>query len=272
MVTAVILLTLAVSVGGRLLISYGEAEGKEMDMEHVSDVEDSMLNMRGSMYTLLGAHDTRTTIVNRVSLGTFGNPYLAVARSSGTMVVDQSQDEFSITVLMGPSGSETMLDTVSGSMVYVGDLYYFEDHDYHFEGGAIIVDEGGFREMSSWPSIELVETPSGHGIYLSFYGFGSNRLSISGIESIIMEVQLESFTARSIQLTGQSVTIRVNSFAEEVWKGYFEDLMSQGGMVNGIDYMISDPTDWTDVDDYLQIEIRNLQFLDLDMGVMGVSL
>jgi len=254
------------------LISYGEAEGKESDMEHVSDVEDSLMNVRGSMYTLLDSSDTRTSIVNMVTLGTFGNPYLAVARSSGTLEVEPSQDRFFAMVMVGPSGSETMVDLVGGNMVYEGDIYYFEDHDYHFEGGAVIVDEGGSKAMSSWPSIDLVETPTGHGIYLSMYGMGSNRLSISGIESVILSVRLESFTSRSLALSGESVTLRINSFSEEVWKGYFTDLLMGESLVAGVDFIITDPADWNDPSDFLEVEIRDMEFINMDIGVMGVSI
>jgi hypothetical protein len=272
MVTAVLLLSLAVSVGGRLLISYGEAQGKEMDMAHVDDVQDSMMGMRGSMYTLLDAGDTRTHIVNRVTLGTFGNPYLAVARSSGTLSVEPTPSQFSMALMVGPSGLETILDSISGAIVYTGDLYYFEDQDYHFEGGAVIIDEGGSMAMASPPSFELRQTPTGFGLIVSLYGMGGNEVSISGIESVIVKVRMETYTTHSIDLAGQSVRIRINSFAEKVWKDHFSEIFATAGLVPGVDYTFTDPVDWNDPYQYLDVEFKGMDFIHSRMGVMGVML
>ncbi|MDG6224507.1 MAG: hypothetical protein QCI82_03240 [Candidatus Thermoplasmatota archaeon] len=274
MVTAVILLSLAVSVGGRLLISYGEAQGKEMDMEHISDVEDSLLNMRGSMYTLLDAKDSRTTVVNRLTLGTFGNPYLAVARSSGSLEVRPDRDRFFCSLYAGPTGSEILLDTVTGSIKYDSELFYFEDQDYYFEGGAIIIDESGYRTMSSFPSVELRETPTGWGIALSFYGLGSEPFSVSGIESISAEVSLQSYTSRTLTLSEatDSIMLRINSFSEQSWKAYFDSFLGGKGLVNGVHYSFTDPVDWEDTTQFLEVRIDTMQYISYDMGVMGVNI
>jgi hypothetical protein len=272
MVTAVLLLSLAVSVGGRLLISYGEVQGKEMDMEHTDDVQDSLLSLRGSMYTLLDAGDTRTQIVNRLTLGTFGNPYLAVARSSGTLTIKPQSSEFSITVLVGPSGSESLMDQVSGSVVYDGNMYYFEDHAYHFEGGGVLLDEGGSRAMASPPAFELRETPGGYGVILSFYGMGGNEVSISGIETVIMKVRMETYTAHQFDLEGDSVRLRINSYAELVWKDYFTQMLTAAGLTSGVDYVITDPVDWNDSSQFLDIELRGMDFLTERMGIMEVTI
>lgn len=270
MVTAVLLLTLALSVGGRLLISYGEAQGKEMDMEHIDDVQDSMTGIRGSMYTLLDAGDMSTNIVNRVTLGTFGNPYLATAMSSGTLSVEPSASYFSLEVLVGTPGAETTLDSISGAMVYRSDLYYSNDQDLDFEGGGLIVDEGGMMAMSSPPSFELRETPTGYGIMMSFYGMGGGRMSISGTESILVEVRMESYTIHTIDLEGDSVRIRINSVAEGVWKDFFSEVLRIAGLASGVDYEFTDPVDWQDPDQYLEVEFRGMDFLHSKMGVMGV--
>jgi hypothetical protein len=272
MVTAVLLLSLAVSVGGRLLISYGEAQGKEMDMEHLDDVQDSLQRTRGSMYTLLDAGDTRTQIVNRITLGTFGNPYLAVARSSGTLSIRPDPTDFTVSVLAGPSGSESLLDEVSGSIVFEGSLYYYQDQDYHFEGGAVIVDQGGFRAISSPPAFELRETPGGFGVFLSFYGMAGGAVSLSGIETIVMKVRMESYTAHRFDLSGDSVRIRVNSNAEMVWRDYFLERFKTHNLVAGADYVITNPVDWTSPAQFLDIELRGMDYLNERMGIMEVTI
>jgi hypothetical protein len=272
MVTAVLLLTLALSVGGRLLISYGEAQGKEMDMAHVDDVQDSMVGIRGSMYTLLDAGDMNTRIVNRVTLGTFGNPYLATAMSSGTLSIEPSASYFSLEVLVGPSGAESPLDSVSGAMVYSSDLYYFNDQDLVFEGGGVIVDEGGMMAMSSPPSFEFRETQTGHGIVMSFYGIGGLRSSISGTETIMVEVVMESYSFHNIDLEGQSVRVRINGASEQVWKGHFSEVLLSAGLASGVDYEFVDPSDWQDPDQYMEVEFRGMESLQSRMGVMGVMI
>jgi len=83
MVTAVLLLSIFLSVGSNYLLEHGDNVGKEEDMVHAAYVEDSFLNTRSSMSSLLKAADTKTVIIERFTLGTSGNPYLGVARSSG---------------------------------------------------------------------------------------------------------------------------------------------------------------------------------------------
>ena len=97
MVTAVLLLSIFLSVGSNYLLEYGKILGKEKDMEHSTDVEESLLRTRASMSVLLDSEDLNTVIIDRYTLGTFGNPYLTVARSSCTLTIDPDPSFFQIT-------------------------------------------------------------------------------------------------------------------------------------------------------------------------------
>ena len=130
MVTSVMLLSIFLSVGSSYILDYGDVVGKESDMAHAADIEESFLRSRASMNSLLRAQDTRTFIIDRYTLGTVGNPYLTVARSSGTLYADPDPDSFQFQIILDDGVNEVVLNTVNGLMAYESN-YYFVDFLRH---------------------------------------------------------------------------------------------------------------------------------------------
>ena len=108
-VTTVLLMSIALSFGGSMLMDYGEVVGKEDEMTHVASIQDSFIRLRTSMYSLLEGEDTSATIINRITLGTYGNPYLAVSRASGTLTIDPTNDRFSVSIVFKDAGGNVGL-------------------------------------------------------------------------------------------------------------------------------------------------------------------
>lgn len=273
MVTAVLLLSIAVSFGGSMLLRYGEITGKESDMEHSADVEDSFLRLRTSMNTLLEEKDTGTTILNRLTLGTYGNPYLTVARSSGEMSMSASPELFHMTISLRSGMAETLLNTVNGGIRYHVNNFYFNDQTYHFLGGGLIREEYGQSVMVSDPPIHITKGESTWGLEVRSFGMTGDQWSVSGIDTVMMSVNMESDADIYRELSaGQSIIMEINGYGEEAWaihlKGYFEE----NGMVQGTDYKIIEAADPTSPGEQLTIELLTLDFFQAYIGEMEVTI
>ena len=170
MVTSVLLLSIFLSVGSSYLLDHGKVVGKESDMAHATDIEESFLRTRASMRSLLKSRDTNTFIYDRYTLGTPGNPYLTVARSSGTLYADPDPDAFQLQVVLIDGASENILNTVNGVMVYESNNYYFHDQVYYFTAGGVVLEQYGSQVMSATPDIDLQSTMSGYQIQFFLYG------------------------------------------------------------------------------------------------------
>lgn len=268
-ITAVILMSLGAAVGGKLLLNYGETIGKEDDMIHISDVGDSFIRIRGSMYSLLDSGDTRSMIVSRITLGTAGNPYLAVARSSGKLSYEVSRDNFHITFYRSSGGVEALIDSASGSMTYQSNNYYFNDQTLQFSGGGIVVDEYGFKAMSAPPSANMIRGVDTYGIEMDVYGMSGHSWSVSGIDAIPLGITMSGFSHTSLDLSaGESIIIRVSGEVRYAWSAYLRSYLGGLGLTEGAagDFVI------TSFADHEDIELTELAFFECNVGVMEVSI
>ena len=268
-ITAVILLSLAAAVGGRLLLDYGESIGKEDDMIHISDVEDSFIRLRGSMYSLLDSEDTRSTIVSRVTLGTSGNPYLTVARSSGKLSYDVGTDNFDIAFYRNVGGVEVLIDSASGSITYESNNYYFDDQSLIYSGGGIVVDEYGFKAMSAPPSIKMERGFDSYGISMNIYGMSGYSWSISGIDAIPLSITMNAFSQTALNMGGgETIIVRISGEVRNAWSAYLRAYLSSLGLTEGAadDFLI------TSYGDHQDIELKTMSFFVCNVGVMEVSI
>ncbi len=273
MVSAVLLLSIAVSFGGSMLLNYAEISGKESDMEHASGVEDSLLRLRTSMTMLLDRKDTKTTIVNRLTLGTYGNPYMTVARSSGEMSMTSSPEMFQMSVVLRSGGSETTLNTVNGGISYHVNNFYFHDQSYFFLGGGLIREEYGQRVMSSAPPIFTVRAESTWGLELRTFGMTGDPWSVSGIDTVLMSVSLvsDSDIYRDLSV-GETIAIYVNGYGEDAWADYFGAYFKENGFSENVDYRVTEAVDLSSPTEHLTVEVLSADFFQGNLGEMEVNI
>jgi hypothetical protein len=273
MVTSVLLLSIFLSVGSSYLLDYGKVVGKENDMAHASDIEESFLRTRASMRSLLKARDTKTFIYDRYTLGTPGNPYLTVARSSGTLSADPDPDSFQMQIVIEDGASENILNTVNGVMTYESNNYYFHDQIYHFTAGGVVLEQYGSQVMSATPDIDLLSTPGGNQIRIFLYGITNTYWRISGIESLPVSHKLAgSSEIDETILPGQSVSFRINGVGERAWYDYMRGMLVDNGMTEGVDFTATAPADWDDPLDEVEIDITAVTELYARIGEMEVTL
>ena len=274
MTTTVLILSILISVGGKLLIDYGDVVGKEEDMMHMSDVEGSLVKLRGSMLSLLEAEDTNTRIINRFTLGTPGNAYLAVARSSGVLRMDPCPAGFQISVHKEAGGSRSLIDSVSGSIVYTARNYYFNERVYLFEGGGILMEEYSFLAMSSTPSVMLREMEDGESaLSLNLYGMTGNEWTMTGIDTIVMTVTMDSYAYTTMDLEdGEDIVIRTIGVGLQGWADYLRSFLGSHGFTEGSGFTVTEPADWSDTTLPLEVTITGLESLSLRTGIMEVTL
>ena len=270
MVTAVLMLSIALSVGGNMLLKYGEVVGKESDMEHASGVEDSFLRLRTSMSALLEGQDTDTTIVNRLTMGTYGNPYLGVARSSGQMSMTPNPDLFQMTISIKTATSETTLNTVNGVIRYHINNYYFQDQTFTYLGGGTIREEYGQTVMTSAPPIFVVRSGSVWGLELRSYSMTGDSWSVSGIDTVMMSVQMDGYSDiyRDIK-AGQTIVLKVDGYGEDAWADHFRGYLEAAGLAPGTDFTVIDAT--TEVP-YITVELKTISFFQGYIGEMEVTI
>lgn len=273
MVSAVLLLSIAVSFGGSMMLNYAEIEGKESDMEHASGVEDSFLRLRTSMTMLLDEHDTKTTIVNRLTLGTYGNPYMTVARSSGEMTMTSSPELFQMSVALRSGGTDTVLNTINGGISYHVNNFYFHDQTYNSVGGGLIREEYGQRVMSSAPPIFIIRAESTWGLELTAFGMTGDHWSVSGIDTVLMSVSMESDSDIYRELgVGESIIIMINGYGEDAWADFFGNFFEDNRFTENVDYRIVEAVDLASPVQSLTVELLTANFFQGYMGEMEVTI
>ncbi len=271
-VTTVLLMSIALSFGGSMLMDYGEVVGKEDEMTHVASIQDSFVRLRTSMYSLLEGEDTSATIITRISLGTYGNPYLTVSRASGTLEIDPTNEHFSVSiVLKDASGTETVLNSIKGSIGYRTNNYYFHDQKYIFQSGAILLQEYQCNTMTSYPGFSISSFGSDWGVDMDIYGLTSNAQVISGFESIPLLVTMDGHSSIKRDMgAGEEMSIRINGVGEEAWSLFYRTKMTESGLTENVDYRITDPDDWDDPDKYVQFDMLTLTSFSAQIGEMEV--
>lgn len=273
MVTSVILLSIFLSVGSNYLLEYGEIVGKETDMEHVTDLEESFLRMRMSMNSLISSRDTDTMIINRVTLGTPGNPYLTVARSSGVLTNTPDPGSFHLEmVVKSATGSEEILNSLSGAIYCESNNYYFHDQTYYFTAGGIVLDQYGSEVMSSHPDITLSTTDRGYSLQCYLYGVVGKYWKISGIESLPLKVSMAGYSdiERDID-PDDTLTLRINGIGEKAWHDHMDDHLTERGLTEGSDFVLHPPADWDDPTQKLEIDLLGIDTLFARIGEMEVE-
>ncbi|MFW3145808.1 MAG: hypothetical protein ACMUIE_03235 [Thermoplasmatota archaeon] len=273
MVTSVLILSIALSVGSSYLLDYGEIVGKEDDMTHLADVQESLLRIRASMNSLLVAGDTDTLIINRMTLGTNGNPYLTVARSSGTLTQNSNPNHFYMELVLESGGSEMVLDSLSGAITYESNNYYFHDQTYYFTAGGVILEQYGSYVMSSYPDISISPTPSGYSMELNLFGLTGEYWKISGIESMPLTIRMAGRSSVQEDLiAGDVLSIRVNGIGEQAWYDYFRGFLTEKGFSEGSDFTVDPPADWTDPNDKLEVDLTMITQMASRFGEMEVTI
>jgi hypothetical protein len=273
MVTAVLLMSIALSVGSSYILDHGDNIGKEEDLIHASDVENSFLMTRASMNSLLRAEDTMTVIVERFTLGTYGNPYLAVARSSGSLTIDPDPLEFQISVFVESVGSERELNSVNGALIFASNNYYYHDQDLYFTAGSVILEQYGSEVMTAVPDIQLVDNLGDLQIHMGLYGITSSYSKIAGIESLPISIRMagNSLIEENI-LPGESLSIRINGLGEKAWYDHMRTFLSSNGLTDGVDFTITAPADWNDPNDYVEIDMGTVDTVIMNIGEMEVTM
>ncbi len=272
-VTTVLLMSIGLSFGGSMLMDYGEVVGKEDEMAHVASIQDSLIRLRTSMYSLLESEDTSATIISRVSLGTYGNPYLAVSRASGTLEIDPTNEHFSVSIVLKDTfaGTEMELNSIKGCISYETNNYYFHDQQYVFQGGAILLNEYQGTTMTSYPGFSISSFEGDWGVDMELYGLTSNGQVISGFESIPLLVTMDGHSSVNHDMVAnEEISIRINGDGEEAWSLFYRTKMVESGLIEGVDYDIHDPADWNDPDLYVEIDLMTLTSFSAQIGEMEV--
>jgi hypothetical protein len=268
LITVILLLSIALTLGGNLLLAYGDSLGKEDDMLHMTDVEGSFMRMRGSMFTLLEERDTNSIVIQRFTLGTDGNSYLGIARSSGTLNMEPGTFEISVGVRSG--GILDKINSVSGQIKFASNNYYFDDQIMSYQGGAVVVEEYDQKTLDNPPSFPIQRYSTGFGITFNLYGISGRSFEITGIETTTLEMNMlsQSSNYREIR-AGDSIVVTVNSNAQDAWEDWFRSYLGENSLVEGAgnDFQIS-----TNIDGELEVEIFNSLEVRVISGIMEVRL
>ncbi len=273
MVTTVLMLSIILSVGGRLLLDHGETVGNDEDLVHVADVSDSLVSVRGSMGTILRSGDTEGHILNRVTLGTFGNPYLGVARSSGKLEYSPNPDSFEMSIYLEDGASERLLNTVSGNLKFTSNNYYYHDQDLIFQAGGIVIEQYDHYAMSADPTSEISRSPTGWSYSINLFSLTGNQWSISGIESVALSIGMVAIADLDIQpAPGEVISLRINGPGEEAWEDFFRNDLNSNGLIENNDFIINQPADWDSTSDHLEVELQGMENFVAKIGEMEVSL
>ena len=270
MVTSVLVLSILLSLGGKLLLDQGEVQGKEDDMLHVADVESSMLRARSSMMILQENQDHSMVITNRVTLGTYGSPYLGVARSSGKLSYDPSSDEYHMDIYLEEGGTRTLLNSINGQLKFESNNFYYHDQNIIFQSGGIVREEYGSYSIAWSPSIEIIKGSSTWSIYGNIYGMTGGEWSVTGIESISMTIRMAgSSDASHVLSAGQTIVMVYDGYTNSAWEQWWRATAQLNGLTVGTDIDLTWPTGVTGP---LEIELITLDSFNLNIGDMEVSI
>jgi hypothetical protein len=140
-----------------LLTVYVPIKTKEAEAEHMDDVSDTFVSIRGNINSLIDKNKVNSQSNVRLDMGTDLNNFL-LPDSSGTVNLDPSSHEMKV---FNSNNSLDIYAKSAGSIEYSSNNHEFVDQRYIYESGGVIVDQGAGGTMDLTPGLKITRHTGG---------------------------------------------------------------------------------------------------------------
>lgn len=241
-VGAVLLLAIIVSIFSVIRIGYIPEWKNDAEYSHMNDVWGDMTELKSKidLMTIVLASDpnSSSTVTMNVPFHMGGGdlPIIGTIKSSGTLSI-ANKDDYMMKVT-AVSGENQIVKPISyGTVSYTSQNRYYVDQDFTYEGGALILSQGGRSSMMLYPSIRFSRTPANeYNVSINVVDIGKSTNSPADI--------ISSNTGSFLRITGKefdplidndnisSFTFTVITDHPDAWYMYFQETVKNARITN----------------------------------------
>jgi hypothetical protein len=240
---------------------------KSKESEHLRVVEAQFANLKALMDQLGLSSNTETKISTPITLGSEGFPLFS-SDSTGTisMISTNNADfnRFSIT------NSTGLFERVAyGSLVYKSHNTEYVDQTFHYENGAIAIEQNDGEVITTGPAMIVQNLTQGLKVSITMMSIYSDGSSYSGVGTIGINCRLvqEKITTERTWSPTETVYINVTTEIYEAWYDYFSSTLPAQGVGSGdFDITVDEATST------VHITLRNVNQMVTSYMIMGTSL
>jgi len=299
-VTSIMMLGVLMSIMGMVMSVYMPVLAKGTEINHMEEVNDSFIDLKGTIDRQIISNQVGSTLSTRVALGEEGGQFLGVGRTDGDLDFEPYHSPgiiYNTDSQLDASGRPLdIFGTNRGSISYTSNNVYYLDQTLVYENGALIIDQKGRAVMRVKPTFEasknnITGTTS---ITMTLISLDGSSTQLSGIESHTIMTTLQVGTeARlpfqwgngSIPWSGENVTYEMTTMYPDIWKEYFLSVLNEtgsnlvmdpdaGGPLTGDFYITLDEPTNPLLDDFtvVSLTIKDVNELDIVQAVLETTL
>ena len=249
---AVLILALIITIAAAAKMVYVPDMKKEAESAHMQHAIDDLQGLKGQVDTLqaASAYGNGFMGTSRLEMGGGALPVIDPSSSSGTVRVDPTYGNFSITaytnnllITNGTMKVSTRGPAPMGRLVYTANNHYYIDQQVDYEGGMIVLSQRDGMTMVASPPVtasRVADDPNTTVIVAvnPTRLIGSPQSFSSTSESSIKTTVLPVNNVINSQKV-QNITLRVQSDHAQLWYNYFDQMMKASGLIAGTNYVLT---------------------------------
>jgi len=286
-VVSIMMLGIVLTLIGGVLTNYMPGWAKNQEIGHMDDVLGSVTDFKSQIDSSILREDTGALFTSRVQLGTQGGPILNIGQTTGQLEMDPGTNphisQYSVTDDDG-STSRNLFNT-KGTLKFQGNNNYYQDQDYIYENGAVIlVQDGQVNDgiIRINPNFMVFKDSHTDNItcYMTMVNLqsanremetisSSNRLAVMSSTCLLTSKEIRDYGP-----TGSDVTVNITSRYYTAWEDFFTGAVeSPERAMDPADYQISTHT-WGSNDEYgcVNVELYNVNNMIIRWGIFEIDL
>ncbi|MEM2869871.1 MAG: hypothetical protein QW379_05560 [Thermoplasmata archaeon] len=267
-VVTLLILLVAAGALSMFMAIYVPIWTKDAEARQMKRIQSQMIQLKENIDLQILAGRS-STLTNRVTLGDEGGPVFGLARTVGSLSLSPEDGEYRLGSATDPN--ETF-GLTRGRMGFQPQNMYYPDQSYHYENGAIIVEQGGRAVMKASPHFDLRREPDGNlsasVTLISLTGVPATR---SGSGDMRVKSTLSIFDKTSYAggdwEAGRNLGLNITTAFPSVWADFFNTTLGRPETgLTGADYQVYVRPNGVDV------TLFKVRELELGIAVVEIQL
>ena len=299
-VTSIMMLGVLMSILGMIMAIYMPVLAKGTEINHMEKINNSFIDLKGTIDRQIISNDIGTTLSTRITLGNEGGTFLGTGKVTGDI---EFTPNYSPSMIYNTNSSLDKggrpLDIFGigrGNIEYNSNNVYYINQDYIYENGAVIIEQEGYGVMRVKPNFiatknNITNTTTVTTTLITLDGSRANR---GGTESHTIETTLQVGTESRlpfiwgngpIKWSGENITYEMTTKYPELWVEFFGEVLNatnsnlvwdpdNDGPLEGDFYISQNSSSNPLFSEYtvVALTIRDINYLDCILPVIETNL
>jgi hypothetical protein len=245
-------------------------EIKANEAEHMDDISESFIGLRGTINTLIREDEVGVNAPTRIQLGTKTNNFLDVG-STGSVFIEPFDSEITV---FDTEDNQSIFAIGSGRIGYRSNNIYFNDQTYIFENNGIIIEQNRFSTINTGPIVEIIKDNATNNLSLSttIVHIVGNPDTLGGSKSQIIQTTLMGAETNIYDWTiPENITINIETSYPQAWKKYYNNFLTNTSKLNSGNFEMSIFEDVNE-DQILSIQLKKVNYLNVVIAVINTEI